>query len=176
VITLVGAFVLLALAWLNEAMTKRAARDSGDSWEEVMDDANAIVRNSSAVSAMGMRANIIRNWRQESAASIALQSLVVSRSRIIASSAKFVRFTVQITVMCTAAWLIMNGQLSGGALMASLLLMRRAVAPVEQSITSWKSLQSARHSLVRVDRYLKSAEKEYPANPIVVTSDWTELK
>ena len=161
-ITLIGAVVLLSLAFANEYSTRKIAMESGDSAHRVTEDADAIIRNSEAISAMGMRRNVIDIWQVDNVRALTAKETVTKRGRLMSSTAKFARYVVQITVMCCAAWLIMNGQLSGGALMASILLMRRAIAPMEGAIRSWKSVQSFRHSLARVDKNLGRLDQTYP--------------
>lgn len=48
------------------------------------------------------------------------------------AAAKFLRASMQILVLGTGAWLVLSGELSGGAMIASSILLARALAPVEQ--------------------------------------------
>jgi PrtD family type I secretion system ABC transporter len=160
---LAAAVVLVGLAILNEIVSRTPASEANDVNVEVLDDANAMVRNADAISAMGMRENVIRRWQQSNAASLQLHAKSVSLSRWLTASAKFIRLMLQVSVMFAAAWLIVDGQMSAGGLIACVLLMRRAVAPLEGAIGSWKSVINVRTALRRVDEHLALRHKETPA-------------
>lgn len=52
------------------------------------------------------------------------------------------------------AWLAINDEVSPGAIIAGSILLGRALAPVEQTIDSWKSAVSARSAYHRIKRQL----------------------
>jgi ABC-type protease/lipase transport system fused ATPase/permease subunit len=68
----------------------------------------------------------------------------------------FVRLGLQIMVLASAAHLVINHQLSAGAMIAASILLSRALAPVEQLISAWRQLGGARQSFVRIAGALSS--------------------
>ena len=156
-VTLVGAFILIGLAILNELITRKVAKQSKDASGNNVDLASSFARNADAIEAMGMRSNLINQWDRKNAASLAWHQRSATRSRWITAIAGFIRLLVQIIVLGTAAWLILNNELTAGALIASMLLMRRAMSPMEQSIRSWKKVIETRTALSRINRRLSSA-------------------
>ncbi len=159
VMTIAGAVMLFGLALANEIATRRKHAEASDSTDDTLDHAQAVTRNADVIEAMGMRGNVVRRWSKKNAAALALQSAASSRGAKVLAIAKFARMGLQIAVLGTGAYLVIKGQLTIGAMIACVLLMRRAVAPLERSISSWKSVVSARRAYDRVKRRLESAEK-----------------
>ena len=60
----------------------------------------------------------------------------------------------------------MNAELSAGALIASVLLMARAVAPMDRAITSWRSILNTRTALRRINNRLGEAPTLKPVTPM----------
>ena len=143
-ISLAGAFALLALALLNEYCTRSLTTQAGNASSESYRYAASVLRNSDAIEAMGMRSNVIGTWDSYHEKSIDLQSRLNSRTNKISSFAKFIRMILQIAVIGAGALLVLKGQLTTGGLIAGMLLMRRAVAPMDRAIVTWKTFISAR--------------------------------
>jgi len=61
----------------------------------------------------------------------------------------------------TGAWLVLEGEITPGVMIAGSILMARALSPVEQAIGTWRSAVSARDAFRRVKNLLASM----PANP-----------
>ncbi|KJV64211.1 ABC transporter family protein [Anaplasma phagocytophilum str. ApMUC09] len=70
---------------------------------------------------------------------------------------RFTRSVLQIAVIGVGAWLAIHGHKTAGGIIASSILMGRALAPFEASINTWKMLQSARISYRRLQTLLLAA-------------------
>ena len=156
-ITLAGVIILLVLVFVNEKLTRPLIQRSGDASSKLLDNASTIVRNADAIEAMGMRNNLVKLWQKSNEDSLSDHVQAIRRGGWISAGVKFLRFGLQIAVIGSAAWLIINGELTGGAMIASILLMRRAVSPMDTAIGSWKSVQKVRAALQQVSKYLDVA-------------------
>ncbi len=169
-ITLIGLVLLAGLAILNEYLSRSLVKNSEDSSNKLIEYASSVIKNSDVIEAMGMRQNFLNQWNSKNEASLASQAQFVSKTGWISTTAKFLRFALQVSVVFSAAWLIMNDQLTGGAMMASILLMRRAIAPMERAISSWKSVLKARNALKQVSYRLDIAPTLKPYSSIAKPS------
>ena len=176
VMTIAGAVMLFGLAVANEIATRRKHAEASDTTDDTLDHAHSIARNADVIEAMGMRANVVRRWGQKNAEALALQSAASARGAKVKGIAKFARLGLQVAVLGTAAYLVIAGQITVGAMIACVLLMRRAVAPLERSISSWKTIVSARRAYDRVKRRLESAEKIERRVPLWVPEGGVDVR
>lgn len=161
-ITGVGAVALLGLAMLNSMVARSVVRRAGEADVDVLDQAQAVVRNADVIEAMGMRDGLLESWRRRHAVALHLNAQASSRSGMIGALAKLLRYGLQIAVLGTAAWLVVAGELTSGAMIASVLLMRRALAPMDRAISSWKSYVGARSAFGRVGERLNHLPSSGP--------------
>ncbi len=156
-LVLLGALLLVALAVVNQRITRDIVRNSDVDSREVLDSATSYVRNAEVIQAMGMQRTVLQRWSAQHTKSLAQSHTTNEVTAKLASLAKFAKLLLQIGTICLAAWLILQGQLSAGSLIACVLLLRRAVSPLEQAIGSWESVLNAKSSFERINEYLDHA-------------------
>ena len=76
------------------------------------------------------------------------------------------RFILQSAVLGVGAYLVVMEQASGGIMIASAVVMGRALAPVEVALSNWKQLVAAREGIGRLRAILKVTAP--PTAPAVV--------
>jgi PrtD family type I secretion system ABC transporter len=81
------------------------------------------------------------------------------------SGAKILRFMLQSAILGTGAYLVVLEQASGGIMIASSIMMGRALAPIEVALGTWKQLVAARQGIARLRDILKATA--LPAAPPV---------
>lgn len=151
VLTLVGGAVLFALAWLNE-------RDSRPRL------ARAMQSNTAAYAA---QEGVARQTGQRRAAADAQADAQLTGGKY-SGAIKFVRMTLQSVSLGLAAFLVVRGEISAGSIIASSVLLSRAVAPVEQLVGAWPNLVQARASwghLVELFKQTAGQERARTALP-----------
>ena len=155
-----GAVVLFSLAVINEAATRGPLREANAALGRTHQRAEAALRNAEVIRAMGMTDGVLRLWRRESSGSSDAQRRAGTRGAIILATSKFCRLAVQVLILGTGAWLVIEQQASPGAMFAASFLLGRALAPVENAIATWKSLVAARIAYRRVSDLLDAAPAE----------------
>jgi ABC-type protease/lipase transport system fused ATPase/permease subunit len=63
---------------------------------------------------------------------------------------KFVRLSLQSLVLAAGAYLVITGEASGGIMMASSILVGRALAPIEQAIAHWPQWEATSQAYQRL--------------------------
>lgn len=165
-IGLFGAITILALALINELVTANLVRKAGVVSERAMEDAQSATRNADAVEAMGMAENLSSRWQQTMRHSLDDQARASRRGGLVASSSKLIRQILQIAILGTGAWLVLGSEMSPGGMIASSILIARALAPVEQAITSWRSAIAARAAYQRLRAVMDSAGRSAEPEPL----------
>lgn len=151
---------LFALAMLAELLTHKRSRAAGDAHQTAVAGVESALRNAEAVHAMGMLGAVLARWRKRHGVASAFQNLLNDRTSALAAMSKFIRMTVQLAVIALGAVLVVNGEVSGGTLIAASILLGRALAPVDQAIGSWKQITSIRSCWRRVNAALDWAAQE----------------
>lgn len=158
-----GTLLLFALAVLNEWMTRPLLSHAGKAQMAGFHQAESAVRNADVLHALGMAGNLARRWERIQESVLDVTCRAGSRGTAFLAASKFLRQVLQISMLGVGAWLVIKGELTPGAMIAGSILMARALAPVEQAISSWKSAVSARSALQRLRLHF-DALPEAPAS------------
>jgi PrtD family type I secretion system ABC transporter len=150
-----AAGLLFALAVLTELTTRRPLREANEQLVTVLHQAEAGVRNAEVVQALGMLPALLRRWETGSGGVLGRQIIAADRAGVFSGASKFVRSFVQIAMLALGAYLVLLGELTAGGMIASSILLGRALAPVEQAIAGWKSFIGARTAHGRLNALLK---------------------
>ncbi len=158
---LFGAGVLFALALANRQMSSRAVERSESLERATRRHLSETMGNLETLEAMGMRGAMHRKWRTLIDQSD--NALVRSGQSLGAfgSSTKVVRLFLQSAVLGLGAWLSILGMSTPGAMIAASILMGRAITPIQQIVTQWRTIISANTAWTEVRGALDGA----PATP-----------
>lgn len=154
-----GAVVLLALAILNDWVTRHSSAAASAASAKSMGFADAAIQRADIVEAMGMRESVVARWNRLNQTALAAQNMSGARAGFLTGVTKFTRQLLQIGILGIGAWLVIGGNLSPGGMIAASILMGRALAPVDQAVTTWRSARSAIDAWKRVRSLL---EREVP--------------
>ncbi|WP_281545412.1 type I secretion system permease/ATPase [Grimontia sp. SpTr1] len=150
IIATAGALVLFAIAIINDLATRQAHKKANEASIVAMQQAESAARNADAIEAMGIMPNFIRSWTALNSESIQGQVTANSKGAMLTAASKFIRMLLQIAMLGVGAYLVIQNELTAGAMIAGSILMARALAPVEQSISAWGTAISARQSYQRL--------------------------
>ncbi len=157
-----GGGLLFILAILNEVLTKRSLRQASVAGGRTQYRVEAALRNAEVIRSMGMLDGVIRLWRRDSEVAGAAQIQAADRGALILAVSKFLRLTLQTTIMGVAAWLVIAHDVSPGTMFASSFLLGRALAPAENAIGTWRSLVTARIAYRRLGELLALTPRSMP--------------
>lgn len=158
-----GALVLFGLAVLNEVITRAPMAQSSGASIAALHRSDAVVRNADTIEAMGMMDSLLARWKQENAQAIELQALASDRSGAVSALSKFLRMVLQIGVMGLGAYLVLQGEITPGTMIASSIIMGRALAPVDQAIGAWKQMTGAVQAYQRLKTPLAAVKPDEDA-------------
>ncbi|WP_407331532.1 type I secretion system permease/ATPase [Enterovibrio sp. 27052020O] len=161
-----GAILLFAIAIINDATTRKAHKSANESAILAMQQAESAARNADAIEAMGIMPNFIKNWSELNNKSIDSQVSANSKGALLTATSKFIRMLLQIAMLGVGAWLVIENELTAGAMIAGSILMARALAPVEQSISAWGTAVSARQSYQRLKDQIPAFPERAKSMPL----------
>lgn len=118
------------------------------------------LRNVEVVEAMGMFAGLQQRWKVRHDVSMALYSNTQRTQHVLTSWTKFLRYTMQSLSLGAGALLVIQGELSPGAMIAANVLMSKALAPIDALTSSWKSMVGAVAAFWRLDDLMREAPQQ----------------
>ncbi|WP_170971250.1 type I secretion system permease/ATPase [Mesorhizobium sp. GR13] len=154
IVTTGGAAIMFGLVVLSNALTKRAVFASGEETAAANLKAQAFVRSSETIRAMGMERNVLVNWGKVFAKSLASQDAASSKGAIFASVSRAFRMLLQIVILGVGAWLVLDGNMTAGMIFAASILSGRALQPIDQLIAGWRQMIEARKAWERIHALL----------------------
>lgn len=148
-----GALILFLLALFNERTTTNISQMGGLVSLQLKSRTESTLRNAEVIQAMGMMPSIIKKWMHQNSEVKQLQNKVSQRSALILAISKGIRMILQLLVLAIGAYFVLQNELNPGAMIAASILMGRALAPIEQGLTSWKQMLAANEAYARLKAY-----------------------
>ena len=161
VFALFSALLLLVLSIVNAYLTRGPLHRAEDSQTATMRVASGAIRNAEAVSAMGMGPAMITRWRRFNSDVEENLFDASRRGGAVGTLVKFFRSFLSSAILGLGGYLVILDQVSAGVMIAGSILLGRALAPVDQAISIWKSFDSARSAYGR----LKTHSEKYQPQP-----------
>jgi ATP-binding cassette subfamily C exporter for protease/lipase len=121
------------------------------------------LRNAEVLESMGMVANLKAHWARRHVKAIHLGGQAQGVVHSVTAVSKFVRYTQQSLSLGAGALLVIDGQLSPGAMIAANVLMTRALAPIDMLVGTWRGYITARDAFRRLGRLLAAHPERDPA-------------
>lgn len=154
--SVVSSLILFALALANEKTTKPLLDEAQKLSMSSSTMAANNLRNAEVIEAMGMLPQISKRWFDVHSKYLQLQAKASDRAGMMAGATKFVRISVQSLILGYGALLVLEGSMTSGMMIASSILVGRALAPVESLIGNWKQFISGRAAYERLRLMLEA--------------------
>lgn len=151
---LAGAVLMISMTLLTDLLTRRVSPRAAGAAGQRMALAEAGRRNAEVLRAMGMTERTAEIWSNISDVHLRTQSRLADVTGGFGAVTKVLRFVLQSLVLGIGAYLVIQGEATGGIMIASSILVARALAPVELALANWKGLVAARHGWSRLKRLL----------------------
>lgn len=153
-----GIVVVSLLLILNEALSKNPSLEIYAAHGAAQRRSDDALTNAEAVLAMGMLPALQHRWDAAIAQLRSRQNQATDRSSGITSASKSFRFFLQSAVLAVGAYLVIEGEMSAGSMIAASVISARALAPVDQVIGAWKPFVGARQAWRRISNYFAIPE------------------
>jgi ATP-binding cassette subfamily C protein len=144
VLTLLGSAMVVFLAWRNEKATRVPLQQANEVAGRAYASYDSTLGSSDVVRALGLRRALIGGHLDDRRSMLALQTQASMASSSLTATSKFLRMAVQSLALGLGALLAINAKISPGAIFASMFIVGRAMAPIDQLVGSWKTIVQAR--------------------------------
>ena len=144
VLALVGAAALILVALVNQASTKGPLQDANAATFTSEQLGAQIRGESEMVHSLGMRGSAFDRWQIARGASLDATIAATDASGTFTSMTKAFRLFLQSAMLGLGAYLVLQGELTPGAMIAGSILLGRGLAPIEMIVNQWAVYQKGR--------------------------------
>ncbi len=139
----ISAMLLILATMLHAMVTGRLVAESSKAHERSEQWLTTVSGDSQLSGALGLTRGAARQWETFNRAHIVSAYSLGKRTSLIKAFARTVRIGSQIALYGIGAWLVVRGEMTPGALVASAILLARALAPLEQLVSAIRAARSA---------------------------------
>ena len=174
-----GMAIVLVLAILNQRQTRKPQAEAAKLAAEAEARTESARKAIETVRGLGMSNVMSGQWLAAREAALNAAITASDSGGGLAIVTKTVRMLLQSAVLALGALLVIEGQLTGGAIIAGSTLLGRALAPVEQLVGHWAQFQRAFVAWRDLTKLLTAVPPEAPRmalprpEPILTVQDLT---
>ena len=140
---LISAILLAGLAVLGDVVARHRLKEANAISPRAQRQVESLGRQREVVTAMGLLPHLQSRFAKLHDKVLILQQLAYERGGVVSGFARSARLMIQAGAMALGAYLVLQGQLTSGGMIASSILLSRALAPIEQMLSGWRSLVQA---------------------------------
>jgi HlyB family type I secretion system ABC transporter len=161
-IAAIPVFVLISLAFhkkqkalIDQSFAALAAKTSA---------LNETVNNAITIKSLGLESDVERRWESRLAATAWHGFRSHNLSNWLGSLTTTLQQAIGLAVIFFGARLVIEGELTIGALIASSILVTRAIAPMRQVVTAWYQVQEVKAAFARLGELMEAKPEEEPGD------------
>ena len=139
-----GGAALIVITLLNAFLTRRKTLEAQNASGQANAFAEQARRSVEVVRSQGMGSAVSARWHvmRDKALDETIRSS--DWTGVFSAMTKSFRLFLQSAMLAVGAYLVLQGEMTAGAMIAGSILLGRALAPIEQSIGQWPTVQRAR--------------------------------
>ena len=155
------ALVLVIIALVNQRVTAKPFAVATAAQSRANLHLDSMSRNSQVINAMAMIPEAVSIWGRDTAASLTAQVRAQDRNIVSAAVSRGVRLLTQVGMLGWGAFLALDGQITGGMVIAASIIAGRALAPIEGAIEGWHAFLLSRAAYDRIVRLLTTSRLQF---------------
>ena len=159
---LAGAVLIISLTFFNQWLTRKPVNEANMKSAQAEGFAQSIREEGEVIQGLGMRGAVLSRWRENRDQALESQISASDKTGTFSTASKSFRMFLQSAMLALGAYLVLQGELTPGAMIAGSILLGRALAPVEQAIAQWPNVIRAREGWSNLTELLEKT----PVDPV----------
>jgi ATP-binding cassette, subfamily C, bacterial len=160
VLGLAGGLILVALTWLNQNGTKEDQERAMIAGRQSDEMTQTLQKESDTVRALGMRRAVASRWQLLRDKALDANIRYSDSNGFYSIASKTFRVFLQSAILALGAWLVLKNEITAGAMIASSIIIGRALAPIEGAIGHWALIQRAMQGWRQLSELLTRVPEE----------------
>lgn len=154
VFILVASAILLVVSYMTQRVTTPVLREANEAKADSNRIAAQSLQHAETALALGMQAPIRRRWYQRHQGYLGMQAHASEAAGVMGGASGFLQHAFPSLQMALAVYLAIEGQITGGMVIAATFLITKAVAPIQKLLGNWSEIVGARQSFERLELLL----------------------
>ena len=142
-LALTGGAVLIGIALLNQLLSRTPLQKANMSGHKANLMSEEIRTEAEMIQSMGMRGAAFQRWQKARTAALKDNIAANDTGGGFTTLTKTLRLFLQSAMLGLGAYLVLQGEMTPGAMIAGSILMGRALAPIELGLGQWPMVQRA---------------------------------
>ncbi|WP_134500075.1 type I secretion system permease/ATPase [Microvirga pakistanensis] len=176
IMSVIGGVCIILLTIYTDAKSKEPSYEVTKSGAERHAMAETSRRNAEAIRALGMLGYLGKRYDQVHVRHVNDGLAVSEASAGISAFAKVFRMVLQSGILGLGALLVIEGQMSGGLMIAGSILMSRALAPIEIAVAHWKGFTASRQAYRRLQHIMTLVPPQGQRMPLPAPKQFVALE
>ncbi len=160
-IVIVTSILLFVIAFINQRATEKPFAQASLAQSKANVHLNSMSRNSQIINALAMIPEAVTLWGKDTAASLTAQVRAQDRNIISAAFSRAIRLLTQVGMLGWGAFLAIQGEITGGMVIAASIIAGRALAPIEGAIEGWNGFVVSRGAYGRIVALLQGSRLQF---------------
>ena len=174
-LTLLGALVLIAVSYLNHQLAIGSMESGALKNATALDLLAGVKSGQAEIMGLSMRPQLNARWTLFRNSALVHGVSAAGLSHLFISLSKSLRLLLQSSILALGAYLVIQGHLSLGAMIAASILLARALAPIEQVVSFLPVITDAVTSLARAQPIIASKTRVRHPEPIKSNAPLLEI-
>lgn len=153
-VSLVGGGFLVVLTYVNQWLTRGRMVRAQDAAQAANHFSETAVRGREVVQSQAMVDSVMTRWQSKRIEALGLNVTARDWTGGFSAFTKAFRLFLQSAILAVGAWLVLKAEVTAGAMIASSILLGRALAPVEQSLGQWPVIRRAQTAWANLEEFL----------------------
>lgn len=166
VLALIGGLSLVSLTLLNQWLTRAKVQESMIAAARADNFANDLRNDTEVVLGLGMRQSVLARWSKLRTDALTTSVHANDRTGVFSTFTKSFRLLLQSAMLGLGAYLVLQHELTAGAMIAGTILLGRSLAPVELALNNWPVAQRAFGGWKNLSRTLEEVPVELARTPL----------
>ena len=138
-----GGTTLILITIINQWLSRRPQAQAAQAGQKASQISDQLRIEAEMVQAMGMRDSAFNRWQQARSQALTDQITATDVGGGFTSLTKTLRLFLQSAMLGLGAYLVLQDEMTPGAMIAGSILLGRALAPVEMMLNQWPLVQRA---------------------------------
>ena len=160
-IVVVTAVALMVIAMINQKSTAKPFAEANIAQSKANMHLDSMSRNSQIINALAMVPEAVSLWGRDTAVSLRAQVKAQDRNIAWAAVSRASRLLTQIAMLGWGAYLAIQGEITGGMVIAASIIAGRALAPIEGAIEGWNGFILSRGAYDRVKALMYNSVQRF---------------